>query len=188
MVSDTIFSSWCHELLNRTPIIYWVWGSGVSPVVAGTAPGTGRDLKRSLRLRSFCSQRYLVLFLLPASLIVHSVAVGSAKADVAEQAEDDKKMVSKSVTGKIVAVTKRSLSVEAGTEEFLLPFGKDMKLERIKSLADLKRGDTVAVGFDQTYRHDEDGQETLAGTVVTAIALVRTGSADALSSREGSPQ
>lgn len=100
----------------------------------------------------------------------------------AQAPEEHLRMEEKTITGTVVAVTKRSLSLEYqrdSTEsyEMLLPFGPHMRFERLHDPKELKRGDTVTVGYQQAYRDnaDKDKSETLVKTIVTSISLMKSG-------------
>ncbi len=122
-----------------------------------------------------------------AAPIAAPVAVAPTTAPV-----DDAKVMIKSVTGKVVSMTKRNLSVEyetkttaSGTEisEMLLPFGKEMALERLTSLKELKPGDTVSVRFKQRYHEDEKGNPILLSTEILSVALMKNGTGTLQSTR-----
>ncbi len=94
------------------------------------------------------------------------------------------------ITGTVVGLTKRNLSREyqntAGESyEMLLPFGTEMRLDRIRDVKDVKRGDTVTISYRQKYRQETDGTQTLVKTVVTSISLVKSGSTQTLSPQGG---
>lgn len=96
----------------------------------------------------------------------------------------------KTITGTIVAMNKRTLSVEyqptpEETYELLLPYDDTVTLERVRAMQELKPGDTIQVTFRQVYRPREDGEPMLMKTTTTAVALVKTGSAQALSAQGG---
>ena len=129
-----------------------------------------------------------------ALLVVAGMALGALETPVkaAEQGLSDPEIhvASKTVTGTIVAMTKRSLSVEYSNTaqesfELLLPFGDEMSLERIKSVSELKRGDTVSVGYRQFSRDDGAGNRTILKTAIASIALVKSGATGILGSTEG---
>ena len=142
------------------------------------------------RARMGSRARFCVL-VVSLTIVIFSVLAGSARAEMAAAAaapavvpaataaEDDAKATIKSVTGTVVAMTKRSLSLEykveeKGASELLLPFGADMQLERLKSLRDLKPGDTVLVRYRQRYRDSEDGGEPIIlSTDITSLTLVK---------------
>ena len=88
-------------------------------------------------------------------------------------------VVSKEVTGDVVYVGKRAISVEvsrttASSTEMLLPVNEETTLELLRSFAELKRGDTVRVRYDQTVKENIDGGDPLIlKTVATTVTLVR---------------
>ena len=94
-------------------------------------------------------------------------------------ASDEPKTVQKEVTGEIVTVGKRAISVEFAhtadsSEEMLLPINKETKVERLRSLSELKRGDMVKVSYAQVYTEtDEQGQPIVLKTVATKVALLK---------------
>ena len=102
-----------------------------------------------------------------------------ASADSVGKDKDDEKMLSKEVTGEVVTVTKRAISVEFAhtadaAEEMLLPITKETKVERVRSLSELRRGDTVKVAYTQYYRDvNEGGKPVVLRTVATNVALLR---------------
>ena len=82
----------------------------------------------------------------------------------------------KTLQGEVVYLSKDYISIvysrANGIEnEILLPIDKNLKLEHLRSLANLKVGDTVAVEFMETTEQDQQGsrKKIRAGTVVTFI-------------------
>ena len=101
----------------------------------------------------------------------------------------DEKLERKSVTGQVTYVGKRALSVEyqntaEGLYEMLLPFSESMRLAHLRSLSELKQGDTVRVQYEQTYREGEKSERVILKTIVKEIALIKRASAQQLGSRE----
>lgn len=100
-----------------------------------------------------------------------------------EPAKAKERTSSREATGVVVATTSRTLSLETSRtggniEEMLIPVDPStVKFERVKSLADLQRGDRVRVQYRLTYREDEQGQERLAGTSATKITWLSRGAA-----------
>ncbi len=99
-------------------------------------------------------------------------------------AVDEAKVMVKTVVGKVVSMTKRTLSVEyemkasakeVEYDEMLLPFGTEMTLERISSMKELKPGDLVSVQYRQHYRVGEDGQPVILNTEIASLALMKSG-------------
>jgi len=130
-------------------------------------------------------KRSVPIFWLAVCGLFLAVGTGTS-AWAAEELKKDERIVHKEMTGQVVWVGKRAISVEYGQTaneslEMLLPFdSKTLKLGRIKSLSELKRGDTVRVQYSQTLkRTGEDDAESVANTVATTVALVRQAPADA---------
>ena len=99
----------------------------------------------------------------------------------------------KSVTGKLVASTKRMLSVEYSTTEeasyeIALGYTADTKFSHVKTLAELAAGDTIKVDYDQVFRPEgEKGEWIVRKMTATTIALVRKAPTTKLTSREAEP-
>ena len=113
-----------------------------------------------------------------ASLLILAAAVTRASAEPASTPEDRETVVSKEVTGEVGYVGKRAISVEFARtadaiEEMLLPVNAETKVELLRSLGELKRGDTVRVQYDQTLQEREGGQQAAIKTVATKVTLVR---------------
>ena len=137
---------------------------------------------------------WLVMLILIGGLGVGTCAADgpttAPKAKAPESQEEEGIVTMGSVTGTLVTLTKRAISVEyeaAGDQisEMLLPFTPDVALERVQSLSELKPGDTVQVDYRQRSRDDADGHPMILKTVATAITLVRSGSVKSLGSVEG---
>jgi hypothetical protein len=93
-------------------------------------------------------------------------------------ADEDAKVISKEVTGEVVYVGKRAISVEFdrtadGSMEMLIPIDGNTMAKHLQTLAQLKRGDRVRVLYQQTYKEDEQGERVILKTVATTVALVR---------------
>jgi hypothetical protein len=120
-----------------------------------------------------------------------SLAIGPVWAGAEPEATT---VMTKAVTGQVVWIGKRAISVETGrtateSQEMLIPIDGTTKVDRLTSLSELKPGDTVRVECQQTYKQLEDGSESLAATVATKIALLRSATGTALrSTGEGSSQ
>ena len=115
-----------------------------------------------------------------ACTVLLAILVGTAARPGAGWAAETKEtVVSKEVTGDITYVGKRSISVETGrtgsaSQEMLLPVSADTKFDLLRSLGELKRGDTVRVKYDQTLKEKELGKEpSLLKTIATKVTLVR---------------
>ena len=110
-------------------------------------------------------------------------------ANAATPGKEQVVVIPKEITGEVVWIGKRAISVEYErtkdeSKEMLLPIDSKLKLERIKSLAELKRGDTVHVQYDQTLKKtDEQDPGTLVNTLATKVALVRQAPVGALTPR-----
>lgn len=108
----------------------------------------------------------------------------------AQTQEAEGQVESKEVMGEVASVSSSSISVEysrtkQGSYEMLLPVGTETRFERLKSLAEVKAGDTVRVRYAQTYKDGEDGKRIVLKTLATHISLVRPAPKDgALVSRE----
>jgi hypothetical protein len=106
-----------------------------------------------------------------------------------KDAKEQETVVSKIVTGEVVWVGKWALSIEVNrTEEsstdMLIPYDKKTKLERLKELAQLRRGDTVQIECEQRYTKDEKGEPVLSGTMAKKVSLVRQAVSGALQSNQ----
>jgi hypothetical protein len=82
----------------------------------------------------------------------------------------------KAVQGEVVYLSKDYIAIvysrdKAVENEILLPIDKNLKLEHLRSLANLKIGDTVAVEFIETTEKNQKGQtkKIRTGTVITFI-------------------
>ena len=179
---------------------WWSYSNVVaSSVAAPMAMGDANRARKDSRARFRFSWRLLILFVamkfitVPLGILVFSILADSARAEMAAPTHapaaapaatpvDDAKVMVKSVTGRVVSMTKRNLSLEyetkttaSGTEisEMLLPFGKEMALERLGKLTDLKPGDTVSVRFKQRYHEDDKGNPILLSTEILAVTLMK---------------
>ena len=104
--------------------------------------------------------------------------------------DPDVKKLRRIVEGQVVYVSKRSISVEyeekKQMQEMLLPLGAELKVEGVASLLELKRGDRVKVGVEQTYREVPDGEPSLLKTEALVIILVQR-AADAVATFGATP-
>ena len=108
------------------------------------------------------------------------IAVSSARAEFGTPKE---RTATREITGDLVAKTGVSLSLGTGRnsetgiiEEALIPVNpKTVKLERIKSLTELQRGDKIRVECKLTYREDDAGEERLAGMTATKVTWLSRG-------------
>lgn len=110
-----------------------------------------------------------------------------------ETAEAQDKIAYNKVRGEVTYVGKRAISVEFdrtadSSTEMLLPLGDETALKRLRTLEDLKRGDTVHVAYQQVYREDEKGKRIVLKTTATEIALMRSAPRQELGSREAPPE
>ena len=172
---------------------WWSYSTMVTSSV-GIPTADADRARMGSRARFLVSWRVFVIFLamkfitVPLTIAICSALASSAHAETsaatpaATAPADDAKVLIKSVTGKITSVTKRNLSVEydtksttSGTEisEMLLPFGKEMALERLTSLDELKRGDAVSVRFKQRYHEDAKGNPILLSTEILSVTLMK---------------
>lgn len=113
----------------------------------------------------------------------------SAPLAQAELSETDEKVAYDVVTGTVGSVSKQAISVEysrtkTGSYEMLLPLTEETRLEHLKSLDELKTGDTIRARYQQTYREGDKGERIILKTAATEIALIRRAPEQALSSRE----
>ena len=164
-------AEWVHSEL-RTPNSALRWFSYIWSVSVSVWMAADQSARASLRWNHL---RFAVCGLVLALGLSGSLAW-------AEQAKkDQEKVVSKEVTGQVIWVGKRAISVEydrtqESTYEMLLPVSSETKVERVKSLSELKRGDTVSVKYKQRSKKGEDGQDVILATVATKVALVRQAS------------
>ncbi len=109
-------------------------------------------------------------------------AVKKAAVAVAAVVEQEPKKVRRVVEGSVVHVSKRAISVEFETyekkqqqfHEMLLPLSSEIKVEGVAALAELKRGDQVKVGIEQSFKDDPQGKEPLlVKTEALVIVLVK---------------
>ncbi len=110
----------------------------------------------------------------------------------AEPVEETAQAIIKQVTGSVVNVNTRTISVEydqkAGTSyEMLLPLAKkdELHLAHFQTLAELKRGDTVTVTYRETYKMGDDGKPVPLTTLATEVALVKRATEGAFRSTQG---
>ena len=106
------------------------------------------------------------------------IAVSTAHAEFGAPKERTAK---REITGDLTAMTSRTLSIETsrsgGTiEESLIPVDPAIvKLERIKSLTEIQRGDKIRVECKLTYREDDTGDEHLVGMTATKVTWLSRG-------------
>ena len=123
----------------------------------------------------------------PAAGKPKAVAVKSAKkaapktaltADAKKPlAEKPLRKARKIVEGQVVQISKRSISVEfestgSVSNEMLLPLGSQVTVEGAAKLSDLKQGDRVKVGIEQTFQDVPGSDPVLVKTEALAIVLV----------------
>ena len=106
-----------------------------------------------------------------------------------QPAAPETKIERHSVTGQLVHVGYRSMSVEfantaEGSFERLVPFEPDVKLAHVKSVRELKRGDTIRVDYADVYQKDVKGEWKIIKTAATEIALIKSAPSQQLGSRE----
>ena len=185
-VSDTFSAiKKCLTLLSH----WWFWTVvGLRPIPVASRQKVSDTFRNKgthyLNRNKYCVPLILTLLLL---LVVAAPAVG------ADTGNSEEKLAYKEVTGTVVHVGKRAISVEYavtkdGSYEMILPFDADLKLARLRSLSELKAGDTVKVGYQQTYLDGDDGKPVVLKTVATMITLLRTAPKTALHSREDALQ
>lgn len=106
-------------------------------------------------------------------------AAFAAELPVPARAETEKpKLEIKKVTGTVSAVTRSGIAVEINAggnaaEELFIPVDGKTKVEKAKSLLDLKMDDVVTVDYERLYRLDEKGGKVFLGTRANRIALVK---------------
>ena len=148
---------------------YWR-SEAVTRVAAVASSGLG-----SIGLRPFAVWGLLGLALAVGLCVMSASAVQQAPDKAKER------VIKKEVTGLVVATTSRALSLETSRtgghiEEMLIPVDPStVTFERVKSMADLHRGDKVLVEYQVTYREDDQGQERLAGVSATTITWLNRG-------------
>ena len=160
-----------------------LWFCGVAQDAEAVRQRAPRGLRLTRRLGSLSFRRGGLGILAGILLLFGS---GSVRA---EGSEAEEKVDVKAVTGQVVHVGKRAISVEYATTadgsfEMLLPVNQDTTFQHLKGLADLARGDTVKVQYRQTYTDTEKGERITRATVATNIALVRRVPQQAFDSRE----
>lgn len=108
-------------------------------------------------------------------------ALGEANAvNAAAEAEPtDVKVEKTTLTGKFVIATKRSLSIELAakdgvSDEILLKLAPDVMVgpNPIKSIKDLRAGDTVKVGYEQLCQTDDKGKKIVLSSTAKVVYLV----------------
>ena len=138
-------------------------------------------------------ERMTIIGLLLAMSSLVTIPAWAASAPASSEAPKER-VEHKTMTGKLVSITKRALNVEYSateTESFeqMFHYGSDTQLIRVKTMDELKPGDTVKVEYAQTYQERAGGQMELVGTQATSIALVRRSiPSDNLMSREASSE
>ncbi len=152
---------------------------------------TLRVPRYTLRARGFSTQESGTFFamkkcltlLLVVGFVLCGLQMASAFADTnktAKQQKDaDEKIEQKAVVGELVHMGKRAMSVEfaqseAGTSEILLPINDRTKVERVRTLGDLKPGDRIEVQYEQTYKDGEGGIQIILRTMATRVTLLRS--------------
>ena len=123
-----------------------------------------------------------LLLMVVAAILPCLVWTASAHADTGAAAE---KVAYEEVEGRVVSVTKQAVSVEYAKKdqasyEMLLPFTQDIRLSHLRSLSELKPGDTVTVKYAQTYKETDQGEKVILSTVATNLALMRRAPTSAL--------
>ena len=108
-----------------------------------------------------------------------AAAVVSSAAGAAEPAAkpDGLNIVRKVVEGRLVHAGKRAISVEydttsEGSFEMSLPLAEGVEVRGAASVADLKYGDKVKVGIEQSFRPGDDGAPVLVKTEALVIVLL----------------
>lgn len=121
-----------------------------------------------------------IVLLTAAAALGLTAAAASSRAAVPAAEESNERVLERTVTGDIVTVTKRYISVEYAktktvSEEMMLPFNEDTAFERLTGLTDLFRGDRVKVVYEQTYLPAEEkgGEPKILKTVAKTISLVK---------------
>jgi len=82
------------------------------------------------------------------------------------------------VEGRVMHAGKRSISVELeatadASTEMLLPLAGNVEIRGVKSVAELKYGDHVKVGIEQSFRTGDDGKPVLVKTEALVIVLLK---------------
>ena len=146
-------------------------------------------LRTTRRSRAYRSWLMSLLFVM-SSMSAAAVWAAPKSAQPAAAEAPQERVEHKSVTGKLVASTKRMLSVEYSTTdeasyELALGYAPETKFVHAKNLADLAPGDTVKVDYDQVLRPEGDkGEWIVRKMTATTIALVRRAPTTKLTSRE----
>ena len=129
-------------------------------------------------------EKRLTPILLAAS--VSLLVVGLAEAGISDHARDLEEQVAyEEVKGRVVSVSTHAISVEYSQKdqasyEMLLPLTRDIRLSHLRSLSELKPGDTVTVKYAQTYKENDQGEKVILSTVATNLALMRRAPTSAL--------
>jgi hypothetical protein len=132
---------------------------------------------RQERLRVFSVERHA--WFVGAALLVMLGALGPSTFAYADASQREVKIRRKEVTGDVTYVTKRAISLEYSKSaetsfEMLLPVNENTRLERVKSLSELKPGDRIKVQYQQEYKEkDEEGNPIVLNTVATNVALLK---------------
>ena len=113
-----------------------------------------------------------------AKAAVAKSAKAVAKKIEAATPEEDVKKTRRIVEGKVVGVSKRSISVEFENKpndfsEMLLPLAADLKVEGATSISELKMGDRVKVGIEQAQREVSGSEPVLLKTEALVVILVQ---------------
>ena len=130
----------------------------------------------------------LKLFGVLLLVLVFSAAAPALPVRAEMPAEEEGIQEAKEVTGKVIYVRKNSISVEfdrhdGGSYERLIPVDEDVHfISPLKGMADIQRGDTVRVSYNQTHSENEHGERVVLKTVATQIALMKPAAQNALSS------
>lgn len=127
-------------------------------------------------------------------LLVCAMAAGMSSAALAAEPgasvpheKEEGKVEYGEVTGTVSAVSKQGVAVEysrtkQGSYEMFLPIAEGIRLSRIQSLTDVKPGDTVKVGYQQTVKEDGKGKRVVLKTVATELTFLKP--AQQLTSKE----
>ena len=133
-------------------------------------------------MRNDLSRNEASLFLLALLLSLMVPAVEGAVSEQPEQLE------MKEVTGALVYKTGQVLTLEyskspKGSYEVVLPMGKDVRLERLRDLAELQTGDILRVRYREVSKPGKTGEKVIVRTEATNVSLVRKATPDALVSK-----
>ena len=155
----------------------------VKRVTSGT-----NGLRDTLRLTRYATRSLFdrvepsPLWLVVAAILPCLVWTASAHAGAGAAAEQ---VAYEEVKGRVVSVTTQAVSVEYATKdqasyEMLLPFTQNVRLSHLRSLSELKPGDTVTVKYARTYKENDQGEKVILSTVATNLALMRRAPTSAL--------